>query len=297
MKTTTNKDSDKNFALEIKKQEDELRLGDADLLVEATSLPHLVDDRSSSEKMSEKRGLNSGGPKPFQFVPLQMGGNGRTHMVSEGSRLMMEEVTLDDLKFMTCLFYSKAFEDKTLDKFIRSHEDPHAERFALWIHQKLSGSTVWDDERRARDMTPVKIARGIEHVVHDRTSAHAGAWYSPKRPENEIGRHFNLEECRVWMRLHFWALRESGITEKSPSFADYYMRYIGHFVAVYERSAPKFARESFRWSANPDNIHEYEKQNMRVMKDVLGLSRVEAESQLPQHELEDYEWPYNQTAE
>ena len=29
----------------------------------------------------------------------------------------------------------------------------------------------------------------------------------------------------------------------------YYVRFIAHFVSVYERTAPQFARESARWSA------------------------------------------------
>ena len=40
------------------------------------------------------------------------------------------------------------------------------------------------------------------------------------------------------MRLHFWAMRETGIVEQSPSFAEYYVKFIAHFVSVYERSAP-----------------------------------------------------------
>ena len=123
-------------------------------------------------------------------------------------------------------------------------------RFAKWIHQKLTGSSVWDEDRYSRDLTPHAVAGGRTAVVHDRSSAHAAAWYSPKRPANEVGRHFKLDECRTWMRLHFLAMRESGVVEKSPSFADYYVRFIGHFVSVYEGSATKFARESFRWSAD-----------------------------------------------
>lgn len=47
-------------------------------------------------------------------------------------------------------FYEVAFEDATLDKFLRSHDDPHGDRFAKWIHQKLSGSNVWDKDRSQR---------------------------------------------------------------------------------------------------------------------------------------------------
>jgi hypothetical protein len=70
------------------------------------------------------------------------------------------------------------------------------------------------------------------------------------------GEHFKLDTCRVWMRLHFWAMREEGLHEHAP-FADYYVRFISHFVSVYERTAPPFTRDSFRWSADPANTQRY----------------------------------------
>lgn len=230
-------------------------------------------------------------PLSYRYIPLAMGGSGRTHAVSEESKEMMKhEVSLADLQQMTTRFYELAFEDATLDKFLRSHDDPHGDRFAKWIHQKLSGSNVWDKDRSQRSHQPVELARGLKHVVHDRSSAHAAAWYSPKRPPKDVGRHFQLDECRVWMRLHFWALRET-MLDISPTFADYYIRFIGHFVRVYEGTAPAFARESWRWSADPENIRKY-LDNGRVMSDVLGLSFEDAEAQLPQNEANDGFWPY-----
>jgi hypothetical protein len=172
------------------------------------------------------------------------------------------------------------------------NNDPHGIRFAKWIHQKLSGSKVWDNDRTTRNLQPVTLANNIQHVVHDRSSAHAAAWYSPKRPEQDVGRHFQLDECRVWMRLHFWALRESGIIEKSPSFADYYVRFIGHFVRVYESTAPNFTRDSYRWSAKQSNIDGYI-QNGRRMNSVLNLSLKHAKHQIPLSEANDYVWPYH----
>ena len=95
------------------------------------------------------------------------------------------------------------------------------------------------------------------------------------------------------MRLRFWALRESGLAERSPAFADYYVRFIGHFVNVYESTAPVFARESWRWSADPQNIQTY-LDDGRIMKDVLGLTVEEAEVQIPDSEANDFVWPYHQ---
>jgi hypothetical protein len=55
------------------------------------------------------------------------------------------------------------------------------------------------------------------------------------------------------------------------------VRFIGHFVRVYESSAPAFASDSLRWSADPSNIQTYI-QNGRRMNDVLGLQLEQAES-------------------
>ena len=270
----------------LQQQENQLRDNDPDLRQEASNT-RTTDSDSIAQPFQTSTSANN---KPFLFVPLRMGGGGRTHVVSEGSKKLMEEVSLEDLQKMTESFYDKAFQDATLDKFIRSHDDPHGTRFAKWIHQKLSGSQVWDHDRYERNLEPVPLAGGHTHVVHDRSSAHVAAWYSPKRPSHEVGRHFKLDECRVWMRLHFWALREGGFPK---SFEDYYIRFIGHFVRVYEGSAPAFARDSWRWSANPQNIATYI-QNGRQMTDVLGLSLERAKAQIPPSESSDTVWPYNQ---
>ena len=277
----------------IQLAEQELLSSDLDLQQERV-FESLDKNGDGTDKMTENVSPTNDEPHSFQFIPLRMGGNGGTHKPSQGSKALIEhEVSLKDLKRMTTIFYELAFQDPTLDKFIRSHGDPHAARFAKWIHQKLSGSNLWDKDRKSRDLTPKPIAGGRTAVVHDRTSAHAAAWYSPKRPSEEVGRHFKLDECRVWMRLHFWAMRQSGIVEQSPSFADYYVRFIGHFVSVYERTATLFARESFRWSASQKNIDTYLK-NGRVMKDVVGKNYSKSIKALPEDELNDDEWPYHQ---
>ena len=262
---------------EIEKQTIALRLSDKDLQEEATMRPQHVETTPITDTPT----------CPFRFVPLRMGGNGGTHKPSQASASLIDDVPLEKLQDMTDRFYDKAFQDETLDKFIRSHDDPHGERFAKWIHTKLSGSRVWDEDR---------IARGRHAPVHDRTSAHVAAWYSPKRPSEERGRHFQLDECRVWMRLHFWAMREAGLLESAPSFADYYVRFIAHFVRVYESTAPAFARDSLRWSSDPKNIQKYV-DNGRKMTDVLGLTVEEQFEQIPEVEANDMEWPYNQSSQ
>ena len=156
----------------------------------------------------------------------------------------------------------------------------------------------WTADRQARRVCPFHTNGYEIPGAHDRSSAHFAAWHSPKRSPEKWGDHFKLDECRVWMRLHFWAAREAGIFDNSPAFADYYVKFIGHFVSVYERTAPPFARESARWSANPDNIERYI-ENGRTMSDVLGLSLDEALAQLPEAErgysgssAQVLKWPY-----
>lgn len=266
----------------IEKEEKEFRASDPDLIEE------------SIEGKRETKVAKSVLSNASDFVPLSM--SWRSHRPSNGTIAIMESITLLDLQKMTDLFYEKVFQDETLDKFIQSHDDPHGSRFAKWIHQKLSGSTIWDEDRAERRRNKEYVALGngrSKHLVHDRTSAHVAAWHSPKRSSHEMGRHFKLDECRAWMRIHFWAMRESGIMEKSPAFADYYIRFIGHFVRVYESKAPLFARESFRWSASSSNIERYIHEDGRKMKDVIGVDFHRALSELPPSEANDTEWPYN----
>ena len=289
--------------LDMKKIEKEFRELDPDLSEENrnTMYLHSSNETKDDEKDDEYEGNDNGKDRrlcyyPYRFVPLSMGGsNGRTHVVTDESCSLMEEVSLVDLERMTTKFYENVFQDATLDNFIHSHNDPHASRSTKLIHQKLSGSTVWDDDRyHHRDKTPKVVAGGRHRVVvHDRSSAHVAAWYSSKRPAQEVGRHFQLDECRVWMRLHFWALRHSGIMDQSPSFADYYIRFIAHFVRVYESTAPFFARESFRWSSNPKNIQTYIHTNGRRMNDILGLTLGGAIHQIPESKAQDVSFPYH----
>merc|ERR1711862_523602 len=89
----------------------------------------------------------------------------------------------------------------------------------------------------------------------------------PARP-SKWGDHFKPDDARVWMRLHFWAARETGMFE-NEAFMEYYTRFIGHFISVYSSKAPPFTRESARWSEDPKNIQQYLDAG-RMMKDVIG---------------------------
>jgi len=239
-----------------------------------------------SDDMNRRKQATEG--RPYHFVPLRMRGNGRTHIPTSQTSTLIDEVGgLFALQAMTNSFFEKDFLDATLGNFIRFHDEPHSKMFARWIHQKL---TKWDQKRAARSDVPVTVANGHTIVVNDRSSALVAAWHSPKRDRNEVGRHFKLHECRVWMRLHFGGMRES-VGDTSPSFADYYVKFIGHFVNVYEGSAPTFVRDSYRWSADPSNIQTYIDNRCR-MGDVLVIFLEQALGQIPEGGANDTDWPY-----
>ena len=121
----------------LHQEAEEFRASDPDLLDE--SLAHNAKDIGVTATCPFSGRTTGAAPG---FVPLSV--HKRTHVPSEGTMSIMKAISLADLQKMTDLFYEKAFLDHTLDKFIRSHEDPHGARFAKWIHQKLIGSDVWD---------------------------------------------------------------------------------------------------------------------------------------------------------
>ena len=170
---------------------------------------------------------------------------------------------------MTNTFYNKLFKTRNWTPSFEI-EVIHGERFASWIGEKMGLGTPWSDERQTRTTCPFQSKGHTFETPHDRSSSHFAAWHSPKRSDEKWGRHFKLDECRVWMRLHFWSAREVGMFNSCPEFMDYYVRFIAHFVSVYERTAPQFARESARWSAKKENVDAYLANN-RTMQDVIGL--------------------------
>jgi hypothetical protein len=63
----------------------------------------------------------------------------------------------------------------------------------------------------------IKNFEEAEYLVHDRSSAHFAAWHSPKRELDKLGDHFKLDDCRVWLRIHFWACRKAGLFPPTAS--------------------------------------------------------------------------------
>ena len=89
------------------------------------------------------------------------------------------------------------------------------------------------------------------------------------------GQHFKLDDARVWMRLHFWAVRECGLGPDkqtgNPHFWDWYVQFIAHFIRVYERRAVPYAPIEAEWSADPANTAKY--LTTLFMDDVVGFGR------------------------
>ena len=207
-------------------------------------------------------------PGTYRYIKLNL--DGRTFVSNDDTVTLLREIGGGAaIKRMTNLFYPKCFEDPHIQKFILNTNDPHAERLANWIIEKMGGEgKVWTEERRARSKCPmhVTLGDGSDHVVHDRSSAHYAAWFSPKRPANELGRRFKLDDARVWMRLMFWSARECGLfpsTKDSSThptnktFEDWYHQFIAHFMNIYDNSAVAYVKESSDWSLSEANIQAY----------------------------------------
>jgi truncated hemoglobin YjbI len=236
----------------------------------------------------------------FEFIPLNV--RNASHQANADTRRLVRSVGLPKLREFTEAFYAKVFVDPHLDQFIRRHDDPHGERFALWIVEKFGDGTPWTEERRIRPRDVMRIGSETYEVAHDRSSAHFAAWHSPKRQAHKWGQHFKPDDARVWMRLHFLAAREVGLFEAPyASFMDYYIRFIAHFVSVYSSKSPPFTRESARWSADLRNISSYlEAGNMMS---VIDKPIEEALADLPAGEREytgskhpNPSWPYQKHA-
>ena len=272
-------------------------MGDPDIALEARSLADMSISGDADRPLEGSRNLPTNETIPFRYIPLTMNGNSFQGSIATAD-LLREIGGGEVIRQITDLFYQKVFVDPHLDQFVASHDDPHHMRLGNWIVEKMGGEgKVWTKERATRHQEPVCLAGGRKHVVHDRSSAHVAAWYSTKRHTHVVGQHFNLQDSRIWMRLMFWSARQTGVFERSPSFCDWYIRFIGHFVRVYEEDAPGFARESARWSESEANIAEYLSNGNTMGEDVMGcdgmgVTRREARSQLPKDEAQDWQWPY-----
>jgi len=180
---------------------------------------------------------------------------GTTHIISQGSIDLLEDIGGGDVIREICTrFYARAFEDAVLKQFFFLDDGAvaHAQRLADWIIEKMGGEgRPWTESGRLGQRQP----------------SHFKAWNSDKRHYRARGDHFKLDDVRIWMRLHFWAVRECGLTNHKPFFT-WYKQFIGHFSRVYERQAPAYTEESARWSENDSNLVKYMKLG-NFMEDVV----------------------------
>jgi hypothetical protein len=164
----------------------------------------------------------------------------------------------DTIREMCTRFYSFMFEDKLLKTFLFVDDGPegHAKRLGDWIIEKLGGEGLpWSDSGR--------------HGT--RQQQHRLAWNNTKRDRSVRGRPFDITDTRVWQRLHFLAARECGLAEHA-AFWGLYVKFIAHFIGVYESRAPNYTAIDSEWSADPSNVQQYFS-NGRTMRDIMGSRR------------------------
>lgn len=188
--------------------------------------------------------------------PVRLHVKGGTHYTSEKTAALLRDIGGGDrIREFVTRFYARAFLDVHIKEFffLDDGATAHARRLADWIIQKMGGEgEPWTDSGRLGMRQP----------------SHHAAWNSHKRDASRMGQHFKLDDCRIWMRLHFWAARECGLHEH-PVFWQWFIEFIEHFIAVYERSAPRYAAEDAEWSASAANLEAYQQQGL-LMSDVIG---------------------------
>jgi len=156
------------------------------------------------------------------------------------------------LRAVATRFYQHCAEDPHMEQFIENHAEPHGERLGNWFAEKLGGEgPVWSKARPR----------------NARADAHKKAWHSHKRQQQHRGQRFKVVDCRIWMRLMFWAAREEGLADHER-FWNWYVTFIGRFIRVYAFGAGKYGKESAAWSADATNIEKYRNAGF-VMEDIL----------------------------
>ena len=179
-------------------------------------------------------------------------------MIFETDELLKSIGGGDKIQQMTTRFYAHCFDDQTLSKFMFENDcaAAHGKRLADWIIERMGGEgTPWADSGRT----------GLRQYSHYR------AWNSKKRSMDDRGKRFKLDDCRIWMRLMFWSMREVGL-DQHPSFVSWFSFVIERFIGIYERTSPPYTKKDLKWSEKQKNIDEYVS-NGFLMKDVVGKGR------------------------
>lgn len=206
---------------------------------------------------------HAAGPRKLT-TPPPLAVQGGTHVVTPATVELGKDIGgVDALRVLCTRFYAHAFEDKTLAPFFFADDgaEAHGRRLADWICEKMGDGSPWTDSGRL----------GMRQPSHYR------AWNSDKRDPSVRGRHFNLPECRTWMRLMFLSARECGLADHKPFFV-WFQSFIGHFIRVYERTAPPFVTADALWSADADAVAAYQAAGC-VMQDLGGDDLTDGEDE------------------
>ena len=102
-----------------------------------------------------------------------------------------------------------------------------------------------------------------------REPMHREAWLSTARAPEKRGVPFKLDDCRVWIRLQFWAVHDCGLG-KHRAFMRWYAEFLGYFVQLYEVKAKDYVVEDSYWAAQPGVIDRYFKAGNK-MEDIVGV--------------------------
>lgn len=229
--------------------------------------------------------------QPFTLVPLLTNALSRQLLYASGGA--------ETIIAATTLFYDKFYADGHIRPFLGELHYPlsvHARRLGLYIAEMMGDAgRPWTADTRNTGCpyrnTKIQLTNGEKVTVRARAEAHYAAWNSTQRRPEHAGRRFKLDDCRVWMRLFFWACREAGLADQFPSLFDYLVRFVGHFIRIYEQTAQPFTRHEARWSLEPRNLQQYTASGC-YMQDVVGVPLRECAGLVPPAEYTDTTWPY-----
>ena len=87
-------------------------------------------------------------------------------------------------------------------------------------------------------------------------ASHIMAIQSERRSRADVGKAFTLRDARIWMRLHFWAVRECQL-DKHELFYNWYVKFIGTIIQVFNEEAADFVLVDASWSSDLLNTQLY----------------------------------------
>jgi len=191
-------------------------------------------------------------------ITFKISANNSEYHPTRGSSTLLQNIGGGDrIREFCTRFYARAFVDFQLAPFFFSLDGPtmQAKRLGDWIVEQMGGEgTPWEDSGR----------------WGSREASHMEAWNNYKREPSKRGQPFKLDDTRCWMRIHFWAVRECGLSSHLP-FWNWYIQFIGHFAQLYEVKAKDYAQEDAEWSADPNNIGKYQLMGNRRYRNLLVI--------------------------